>query len=268
MVVALPGLARRRLVKIMANFRIIARLDVKPPFLIKGVRFEGLRKLGDPQKFAEKYYAAGIDEIIYIDAVASLYQRNTIMGLVKKTASNVFIPITAGGGVRSIDDVQALLRVGADKVAVNTAAVHRPELISEIGLALGSQCIVPSVQAKRHAQGWEAYCDQGREHTNLDAVEWSRYGEKLGAGEILVTSVDQEGTKKGFDTKLIQAISEAVSVPVIASGGMGEIDDLVQIYRLSGVRAVAIANLLHYDVVDVATIRAEAMAAGVPVRVV
>jgi cyclase len=252
----------------MADFRIIARLDVKPPFLIKGVHFEGLRKLGDPQVFAEKYYSDGIDEIIYIDAVASLYQRNTIKELVKKTATNVFIPITAGGGVRSVDDVQTLLRVGADKVAVNTAAVHRPKLISEICLALASQCIVLSIQAKRHAQGWEAYSDQGREHTNLDAVEWARRGEELGAGEILVTSVDQEGTKRGFDTELIKAVTEVVSVPVIASGGMGKIEDLIQMYRLSGVRAVAIANLLHYDVMDVATIRAEAMEAGIPVRAI
>jgi len=237
------------------NVRLIARLDVKAPHLIKGVHLEGLRKLGDPREFAERYYAQGIDEILYIDAVASLYQRNTITDLVRGTAENVFIPITAGGGVRSVDDVRTLLRVGADKVAVNTAAVRRPELITEIARALGSQCMVLSIQAKRQGDRWEAYCDQGREHTGLDAVEWARRGQELGAGEILITSVDREGTREGFDIELLRAITGAVTIPVIASGGMGTIDHLVEAVVDGGVHAVAMAHVLHYGVLGVGDIR-------------
>ena len=204
----------------MTNIRLIARLDVKAPYLIKGVHMEGLRKLGDPQSFAERYYNAGIDEIIYIDAVASLYERNTIVDIVRQTASNVFIPITAGGGVRSVSDARELLRAGADKIAINTAAIKNPTLISEIASALGSQCMVLSVQAKRRDDGnWEAYCDQGREHTGRDVVEWVTEAQELGAGEVLLTSVDQEGTCKGFDIKLVKRVAAALRIPVIASGG-------------------------------------------------
>lgn len=252
----------------MANVRLIARLDVKAPYLIKGVHLEGLRKLGDPQKFAERYYAAGIDEIIYIDAVASLYERNTITDLVRKTAANVFIPITAGGGVRSVVDAQALLRVGADKVAINTAAARRPELITEISRTLGSQCMVLSIQAKRNAAGggWEAYCDQGREHTGLDVIEWARRGEELGAGEILLTSVDREGTRSGFDVELLDAVTGAVTIPVIASGGMGEVSHLATAVNDGGVTAVALAHALHYGELDIADIRTHAAENGIEMR--
>lgn len=246
--------------------RLIARLDVKAPYLIKGVHLEGLRKMGDPREFAERYYADGIDEIIYIDAVASLYQRNTITDLVRKTAENVFIPITAGGGVRSVDDVRALLRVGADKVAVNTAATRRPELITEIAEELGSQCMVLSIQAKRQGDRWEAYCDQGREHTGLDAVEWARRGQELGAGEILITSVDREGTQDGFDVELLKAVTSVVTIPVIASGGMGRIDHLVEAVNAGGVHAVAMAHVLHYGVLRIPEIRAFGRSRQVPMR--
>jgi len=248
------------------NVRLIARLDVKAPYLIKGVHLEGLRKLGDPHEFAERYYREGIDEIVYIDAVASLYQRNTITELVRKTAENVFIPITAGGGVRSVDDVRTLLRVGADKVAVNTAAVHRPELITEIAQALGSQCMVLSIQAKRQGSRWEAYCDQGREHTGMDVVSWARRGQTLGAGEILVTSVDREGTQEGFDIDLLRAVTGAVTIPVIASGGMGSVDDLVAVVVEGGAHAVAMAHVLHYGVLGIKEIRDLARQGRVPMR--
>lgn len=250
----------------MANIRIVARLDVKAPNLIKGVHLEGLRKLGEPAGFARRYYDGGIDEIIYIDAVASLYQRNTIVDLVTITAKDVFIPITAGGGIRSTDGVRELLKAGADKVAINTAATERPELIREVAHAFGSQCMVLSIQAKRRQGGWEAYRDQGREHTGLDVIEWARRGQELGAGEILLTSVDQEGTCKGFDIDLLRAVRDVVSIPVIASGGMGTVSDLVDAVQQGGAQAVAIAHLLHYEKLSIAEIRAEAAAAGIDVR--
>ncbi len=250
----------------MSNTRIIARLDVKAPYLIKGVHMEGLRKLGEPMPFAQRYYAEGIDEIVYIDAVASLYERNTITDLVKQTAENVFIPITAGGGLRSVSDVRALLQSGADKVAINTAATRRPELINEIAQTFGSQCMVLSIQAKRRQNGWEAYCDQGREHTGMDVIEWARRGQELGAGEILLTSVDQEGTCKGFDIGLLRGVCDAVSIPVIASGGMGSVADMITAVADGGVQAVAIAHLLHYEEIGLAELRAGAAAAGISVR--
>lgn len=253
----------------MPNVRLIARLDVKAPYLIKGVHLEGLRKMGDPQEFAERYYEEGIDEIIYIDAVASLYQRNTITDLVRKTAANVFIPITAGGGVRSLTDAKDLLRAGADKVAINTAAVQRPELITEISRTLGSQCMVLSVQAKRRlgGAGWEALCDQGREHTGLDVIEWVKRGQELGAGEILLTSVDREGTRSGFDVKLLRSVTDSVTIPVIASGGMGKFADLVSAVADGGVTAAAVAHVLHYKEFGIADIRAAAVKQGIRMRV-
>jgi len=248
------------------NIRLIARLDVKAPYLIKGVHLEGLRKLGDPQEFARRYYRDGIDEIIYIDAVASLYQRNTIVELVRHTAEDVFIPITAGGGVRSVEDARTLLRAGADKIAINTAATRRPELISEVSRALGSQCMVLSIQAKRQGDRWEAYCDQGREHTGMDAVEWAARGQALGAGEILLTSVDREGTREGYDVELVRAVVDAVTIPVIASGGMGSADDIVRVVEGGGASAVAVAHVLHYGRMTVPAMRAAAALAGLSVR--
>jgi imidazole glycerol-phosphate synthase subunit HisF len=251
----------------MLPLRLIARLDVKAPFLIKGVQLEGVRKVGDPQEFAQRYYAQGIDEIVYIDAVASLYERNNLAEVVRRTAEEVFIPITVGGGIRSVADVQTLLRAGADKVAVNTAATKHPELIREISQAFGAQCMVLSIQAKRRpGGGWEAYRDGGREHTGFDVVEWAKRGEALGAGEILLTSVDREGTQSGFDVDLVRAVSEAVAIPVIASGGMGKVGDLVDVVRNGRADAVAMAHVLHYAVLSLAKIRAGAREAGLPVR--
>ena len=250
----------------MAALRLIARLDVKAPNLIKGIHLEGLRKLGDPQAFAERYYAEGVDEIIYIDSVASLYERNTIVDLIEHTAENIFIPITVGGGVRSLDDARKLLRAGADKVAVNTAATRRPELISEIAKACGSQCVVLSIEAKRHGGAWEVYCDNGREPTGLDVIEWSGRGEKLGAGEILLTSVDQEGTRQGFDVELTRAVSESVGIPVIASGGMGTFEHLQTVVNEGRADAVAMAHVLHYQETTLPKLRERAMACGIDVR--
>lgn len=247
--------------------RLIARLDVKAPNLIKSINLEGLRKLGNPASFAEAYYKQGIDEIIYMDVVASLYQRNGLGDIVRSTTENVFIPITVGGGIRTADNVGEMLRCGADKVAINTAAVRRPDLISELANIYGSQCIVLSVEAKQVAPGkWEAYTDNGREKTGLDVVDWVKRATSLGAGEVLVTSVDREGTRKGFDIDLIQAVSSAVEVPVIASGGMGGTADMIAALDQARVDAVAMADVLHYKRMSVGDIRAKALEAGIPVR--
>ncbi|WP_298702693.1 imidazole glycerol phosphate synthase cyclase subunit [uncultured Brevundimonas sp.] len=249
------------------NIRLIARLDIKAPNLIKGVRLEGLRVLGDPKAFATRYYEAGVDEIIYMDIVASLYERNSLGDLLTRTARDVFIPITVGGGVRSIDDVRALLRAGADKVAINTAAVRQPELISEVASRFGSQCMVLSIEAKSAGPGkWEAYTDNGRERTGLDVLEWVKRGCELGAGEILLTSVDREGTRKGFDVELLKAVAEVATCPVIASGGMGTLDHMRDALDEGGVDAIAMADVLHYDRLSLREIRAAATDAGYVLR--
>lgn len=251
----------------MPNIRLIARLDIKGPNLIKGVNLEGVRVVGDPQEFARRYYEAGIDELIYMDAVASLYNRNSLDAIVRYTAENVFVPVTVGGGIRTLDDVERMLRSGADKVAINTAAIRRPDLISEVARRFGAQCMVLSIEAKRTGPGrWEAYTDNGREKTGLDAVEWARRGVALGAGELLVTSVDQEGTRRGFDVKLVRAIADAVSIPVIASGGMGRPEHLAEAVLEGGADAVAMADVLHYDRLALPALRDAARAAGISVR--
>ncbi|HWT31191.1 MAG TPA: imidazole glycerol phosphate synthase cyclase subunit [Croceibacterium sp.] len=250
----------------MRNARLIARLDVKGANLIKGIHLEGLRVIGDPQEFARRYYEQGADELIYIDIVASLYGRNSLGDIVARAARDVFVPLTVGGGLRSVDDVRAMLRTGADKVAINTAAIRRPELITEVAQRFGSQCMVLGIEAKRTSPGkWEAFTDNGREYTGLDVVEWCRRGYELGAGEILLTSVDQEGTRKGFDTALIDAVTSVVPIPVIASGGMGTTDHMIDAFA-HGADAIAMADILHYGRIALPEVRATAMAAGLPVR--
>lgn len=249
------------------NVRLIARLDIKGPNLIKGVHLEGLRVVGDPQEFARRHYEAGADELVYMDIVASLYGRNSLTEIIKRAAKDIFIPMTVGGGVRSVDDAKQLLRAGADKVALNTAAIARPELVTDISRRFGSQCMVLSIEAKRVGPDkWEAYTDNGRERTGKDVVEWARRGFELGAGEILLTSVDQEGTRKGFDVALVRAVAGAVPIPVIASGGMGSTEHLVQVINEGRADAVAMADVLHYNRLGMAQIREAASAAGIPVR--
>jgi len=250
----------------MAGIRLIARLDVKGPNLIKGVNLEGLRVIGDPRQYALKYYEQGADEFIYMDCVASLYGRNNLAEIVRHTSEDAFIPMTVGGGIRSVSDVETLLRVGADKVAVNTAAVARPELITEIATRFGSQCMVASIEAKNTRPGeWEAYTDNGREKTGLDVVEWAKRCEELGAGEILLTSIDREGTRKGFEIDLIAAVSTTVSIPVIASGGMGNVQHLVDAVKTGKADAVAMADILHYNRMTIQEIRKEARLHGIEV---
>lgn len=251
----------------MANVRLIARLDIKGPNLIKGVRLEGLRVIGDPQVYATKYYEAGADELIYMDTVASLYGRNSLTDIVRHAARNLFVPMTVGGGLRSVDDVKDMLRSGADKVAINTAATKRPDLITEVSRKFGSQCMVLSIEAKRVAPNkWEAFTDNGRERTGMDAVEWAKRGCELGAGEILLTSVDQEGTRMGFDVALVRAVAGAVPIPVIAGGGMGDMKHLVDVVKEGRADAVAMADILHYGRMTLEQIRQEALENGIAVR--
>lgn len=251
----------------MRNVRLIARLDIKGPNLIKGIHLEGLRVIGSPAEHALRYYEQGIDELLYMDCVASLYGRNHLGDIVRSAAENIFVPMTVGGGIRSVDDATQILRAGADKVAVNTAAVANPQLITDIARRFGSQCMVLSIEAKQVGpQRWEVYTDNGRERTGLDVIDWVKRGVSMGAGEVLLTSVDREGTRKGFDLDLIHAASAEVSVPIIASGGMGSPEDLVAAARDGGADAVAMADILHYKRAGVGEIRAHASAAGLGVR--
>ncbi|MBT6053017.1 MAG: imidazole glycerol phosphate synthase subunit HisF [Candidatus Scalindua sp.] len=251
----------------MRNIRLIARLDIKGPNLIKGVHLEGLRVIGSPNEHALRYYKQGADELIYMDCVASLYGRNSLADIVRTTAQDIFIPITVGGGIRSVEDATNLLRSGADKVAVNTAAVENPKLISEIAQRFGSQCMVLSIEAKQIGdEQWEVFADNGRERTGKDVVEWAKQGVALGAGEILLTSVDREGTRKGFDLPLIRAVTQEVTVPVIASGGMGQSEDMIEAINNGEADAVAMADILHYNRASVNDIRSAAKAAGLEVR--
>lgn len=253
----------------MKNCRIIARLDIKGPNLIKGIQLEGLRVIGDPQEYARRYYEDGADELIYMDIVASLYGRQNLVDIVRRTAHDVFVPMTVGGGVRSIDDVRELLRAGADKVAINTAAVHRPDLVREVARRFGSQCMVLSIEAKRQDEGkWEVYTDSGRERSGLDVIEWARRGVDLGAGEILVTSIDREGTRKGYDVELTRAIAKSVPVPVIASGGMGTIEHIVEVLTRGEADAAAMADALHYNRVTLSKVRAKLIHSGITVRTI
>lgn len=251
----------------MKNIRLIPRLDIKGPNLIKGIQLEGLRVIGDPQQFAQRYYEQGADELLYVDVVASLYGRNSLEDIVRRAARHIFVPLTVTGGIRSAQDVRQMLRSGADKIGINTAAIKRPELIREISRKFGSQCMVLSIEAKSVGpRRWEAYTDNGRERTGLDVLQWAQRGVELGAGEILLTSVDREGTREGFDIELVAAVSGAVSVPVIASGGMGKLEDVVTVVRHGAADAVAVADALHYGRTTIEAIRAAARAAGVAMR--
>jgi cyclase len=233
------------------NIRVIPRLDIKGPNLVKGIHLEGLRVLGKPEDFAQFYYQNGADELIYQDAVASLYGRNSLLDIIERTASKIFIPLTVGGGLRSVDDIRTVLRAGADKIAINTAAVKRPALIREAALAFGSSTIVVSIEAIKKTNGrFEAYIDYGRESTGLDAFDWALEAVDLGAGEILVTSIDREGTGKGYDLELTRQISKAVPIPVIALGGAGCLDHIVEVIRDGCADAVSLASMLHYEFIQ------------------
>lgn len=251
----------------MALFRVIARLDIKSGNLIKGMHLEGLRVIGDPAEFARKYYLDGIDELIFIDAVASLYGRNHLLDFVEKTTKEVFIPITVGGGIRNISDVDDLLRVGADKVAINTAAVRFPELINQITNKYGSQCLVLSIQAKKDENGdWNVFVENGRENTGISVSTWVIDAVARGVGELLITSIDQEGTRRGFDINLLKLVTNLVDVPVIASGGMGQVSHVIDAHNFAGIDAVAIGDVFHYKRLSVSQLKEEVLNLGLQVR--
>lgn len=234
------------------NVRVIPRLDIKGPNLIKGIHLEGLRVLGRPERFARYYYENGADELIYMDVVASLYGRNSLVDIIETTAREVFIPLTVGGGLRTLDDIKTVLRAGADKVSLNTAAINRPEFISEAARRFGSSTIVVSVEAIKRPDGtYEAYTDNGRERTGVDAIEWAIRAAQMGAGELLVTSIDQEGTGRGFDVELTRRIAEVVPIPVIACGGAGRLEHISQVVLEGKADAVALASILHYHCVRI-----------------
>ena len=230
--------------------RIVPRLDIKGPNLVKGVHLEGLRVLGKPEWAAEHYYLGEADELVYMDVVASLYQRNSLMDIVRETSKAIFIPLTVGGGLRSIGDIREVLRSGADKVALNTGALRNPDLVYDAARRFGSSTIVISIEAKTQADGtFEAYTDNGRERTGRKVLDWAIEAADRGAGEILLTSVDREGTGKGFDLALVRAVAEAVPIPVIACGGAGRLDHVSQVVREGGADAVSVASMLHYRLI-------------------
>lgn len=232
------------------NVRVIPRLDIKGPNLVKGIHLEGLRVLGKPWDFAYTYYKEGADELIYVDVVASLYGRNTLVEIVRKTAENIFIPLTVVGGIRSLDDIRILLRAGADKIAINTGAIHNPDLIRQGAQTFGSQCIVSSIEAKYMNGRYEALTDNGREVTGKDVFDWAKQVVDLGAGEILLTSIDREGTGLGYDLQLIRKVAEAVPVQVIACGGCGKPEHPREVIEKGKADAINAASIFHYNYLD------------------
>jgi imidazole glycerol-phosphate synthase subunit HisF len=231
----------------MKTVRIIPRLDIKGPNLVKGIHLEGLRVLGKPSDFAKYYYENGADELMFMDVVASLYERNSLHSIISETAKSIFIPITVGGGLRSISDIKEVLRAGADKVCLNTAAINNPKLIKDATRMFGSSTIVVAIEAIKENNGsYLAYTDNGREHTGLDVFEWAQRLDEMGVGELVVTSVDKEGTGEGFDLDLVAKIGSLVSVPVIAHGGAGRKEHIPEIIKQGKADAVALGSLLHY----------------------
>ncbi len=252
--------------------RVIPCLDVDAGRVVKGVNFENLRDAGDPVELAAVYDGQGADELTFLDVTASSSGRATMLDVVRRTAEQVFIPLTVGGGIRSVDDVDALLRAGADKVSVNTAAIARPELLAELARRFGSQCIVLSVDARTvpaggtpTPSGWEVTTHGGRQGTGIDAVEWARRGAELGVGEILLNSMDADGTKAGFDLAMLRAVRRAVTVPVIASGGAGRVGDFAPAVR-AGADAVLAASVFHFGELTIGEVKAAMAAEGVTVR--
>ncbi|MEX1218284.1 MAG: imidazole glycerol phosphate synthase subunit HisF [Acidimicrobiales bacterium] len=256
----------------MKTARIIPCLDVTDGRVVKGVNFVGLRDAGDPVELAARYDADGADELVFLDITATSDGRETMLDVVRRTAEQVFIPFTIGGGIRTVDDARTMLRAGADKVSVNSAAVARPDLIREIAEVFGNQCAVCAIDARRRAadgsasEGWEVFVAGGRTATGIDVIEWALKAESLGAGELLLTSMDRDGTRDGFDLELTSAVSSAVGVPVIASGGVGSLDDLVDGIVRGGADAVLAASIFHFDDHAISDAKKHMIAAGINVR--
>lgn len=249
------------------SHRIIARLDIKGENVVRGVHLEGLRIVGKPAEMCERYCHAGADELIFIDTVASLYGRNNTLSVVERTAATAFLPLTVGGGIRSLQDVEDVLRAGGDKVAVNSAAVRFPAFITDIAHNFGSQCAVSAIEAKRCGPDrWTVLIENGREPTGLDAIEWAKRCWELGAGEILLTSIDRDGTRLGCDLELVQRVSDAVSLPVIASGGPGKAQHVVDAFQVGHADAVALGTILHFSFSSINEIKDNLLNAGIPTR--
>jgi cyclase len=246
--------------------RIIPCLDVDKGRVVKGVKFQNLRDAGDPVEVAKGYEEQSADELVFLDITASAEERKIMIEVVQRVAETIFIPFTVGGGVSSLEDIRTLLSAGADKVSINTAAVKNPQLIYESAKRFGSQCIVVAIDAKRSERGWEVYIHGGRTPTGLDAVEWAKRVEGLGAGEILLTSMDADGTKKGYDIELCRAVASAVSIPVIASGGAGTMEHFYEVFTQTNVDAALAASLFHFKEVSIPELKAYLKNKGVHVR--
>ncbi len=251
----------------MLNKRIIPCLDILDGRVVKGVKFLGLRDAGDPVEVAKIYDAQAADELVFLDITASFENRKTLIGLVNRIAENIFMPFTVGGGVSGVEDIRSLLNAGADKVSINTAAVKFPELVREASMRFGSQCIVLAIDAKKIKKGiWEVFIHGGRTSTGLDAVEWARKVSGLGAGEILLTSMDCDGTKNGFDLELTEAVTSAVNIPVIASGGAGKLEHFSDVFIKAKADAALAASLFHYGELAVGEVKDYLRIKGVAVR--
>ena len=253
----------------MHKKRIIPCLDIKDGRVVKGVNFVGLRDAGDPVESAKEYNDLGADELVFLDITATTEKRKTLAELVEKVAAQVFIPLTVGGGIRTVEDMQYILRAGADKVSVNSAAVKNPELVQKGALKFGSQCIVGAVDAakKESGSGWEIFIHGGSKETGIDLLEWVKKLEKLGAGEILLTSINADGTKDGFDLEMLKAVTEAVNIPVIASGGAGSIQHFKDVFKKTGADAALAASIFHFGEIAIRDVKAELAAADIPVRI-
>jgi len=250
------------------NFRILSRLDVKDGNLIKSINFEGLRKIGKISDFAQKYYKEGIDEIIYVDAVSSLYSKKFLLDILKENSKNIFIPITVGGGIKTVSDAKKILRSGGDKVAINTSAVLNPKLLQELADKFGSQSIVSYIEAKKKSgDNWEVYINNGKDKTGIDVMHWVDKVIKFGAGELLIVSIDCEGTKKGLDIDLYKKICSHSDLPIIANGGFGELNHIEDLSSVKGIDALAISSAIHYNILNVKQIKNYCKKIGLNVRI-
>ena len=250
----------------MHKFRIISRIDINNQYVVKGKCLEGLRKIGLPEEFALKYYLEGIDELIFMDAVASLYDRNSLLEILKATCKKVFIPITIGGGIKSLDDIQNALNSGADKVAINSQGIRDINFIKEAVKIYGSQAIVGSVVARNHRYSWEAFMDNAKHRSGINAVQWAKTLQDAGVGEIMVTSIDYEGKMKGFDISLLNEINKVTNIPIIASGGAGNSAHIKSLCLETDCNAAAMASMFHYDLISISKLKEHLLTSGVSVR--
>ena len=250
----------------MLKKRIIPCLDIQNGRTVKGVNFVGMRDAGDPIELAKKYSKEGADELVFLDITASIEKRDTLVELVSKIASEIDIPFTVGGGINSVDDVRRIIRAGADKISMNSSAVKYPKLISEVAKEFGSQCVVLAIDTKFNGEEWKVYVKGGREETNLTAVEWAKHGVDLGAGEILLTSMNNDGTKNGFALDITKAICEAVNVPIIASGGAGKEKDFEELFRQTNATAGLAASIFHYNEIPITQLKNRLKTKNIPIR--